>query len=145
MRDMQEDNSKRLLIIQKKLDELMEQLNQPPPPGNLSDTTQVEEVSFLCHDEFLDNKVHEPTPPELDMVVEDYVYLDDKDSESVFEIKEVVTDLENSNENLHDLETPKVGEGFVEANTRGGKSCCRFVFLPDTTRHDMFFLNTNTT
>ena len=117
MRDMQEDNSKRLLNIQKKLEELMEQLNQPPPPGNLSDTTQVEEVSFLCHDEFLDKKVHEPTPTEVDMVVEDYVSFDDKDTEGIIESKEVVIESEKSQIALYEPVTPKVGEGFVEDNT----------------------------
>ncbi|KAL4567248.1 hypothetical protein LXL04_022825 [Taraxacum kok-saghyz] len=102
--------------IQKSLEYISEQLNQPPP-GNPTDTTQLEEVSFLCHDEPFDNKEHEPTPPLVEVVMKDYVSLDDTDSESDFENKEVLTDLENSNKTFHDLETPNVWEGSVEANT----------------------------
>ena len=69
MRDMQEDNSRRLLNMQEKLDELIQHFNLSPPPEDLIDTMEVSEVSSLSSDELCDNKVHEPTLPEVEMVV----------------------------------------------------------------------------
>ncbi|CAI9293385.1 unnamed protein product [Lactuca saligna] len=90
----------------------MEHLKQQPL-GKPSDTTQVNEVSFLCND----NIVHNTTPLELKVVVEDDVPLNDNDTKRMFQIKEVVIELEKSKEELNELEDSKVGEGFVEANT----------------------------
>ena len=93
-----------LANIQRSVEYMSEQLNQPPP-DNISDTTQLEEVSFRCHDEPFNDKEHEPTPPLVEVGMKDYVSLDDTDSESDFENNEVVTDLEKFNEPFHDLET----------------------------------------
>ena len=116
IKEQQEKTDQALLNMQKRLDSISKHLNQPPPE-NHSDTTEVSEVSFPCPNGFIDNQVHEPTPSEVEMVVEDCVSLDVQDSEVVCEIEEVVNDFENCNESLHDLEISKVGEGFVEVNT----------------------------
>ncbi|CAI9265513.1 unnamed protein product [Lactuca saligna] len=108
----EEDSSKSISTIEKQLECISKQLNQQPS-DNLSDTTQVSEVTFLSSD----NIVHKPTSPKIKVVVKDYVLLDDKDTKMIFEIKEVVVELEKSNVEFHDLETSKVGEGSVEANT----------------------------
>ncbi|CAI9294929.1 unnamed protein product [Lactuca saligna] len=108
----EEDNSKLILEIEDQLERIMEQLKQQPP-GKPSHTTQVNEVSFLCINSIMDN----PTPPELEVVVEDDVPLIDNDTQSMFEIKEVVIELEKYNKALHELEASKVGERFVAANT----------------------------
>ncbi|KAL4561063.1 hypothetical protein LXL04_033225 [Taraxacum kok-saghyz] len=93
----------------KKLDELLEQLTQPPS-DNFSDTTQLEEVSFLYHDKPFDDKEHEPTPPLVEVVMKDYVSWDNTNSESDFENNEVVTDLENFNETFHNLSSDELSD-----------------------------------
>ena len=108
----EEDNSKSISAIEDQLERITEQLKQQPP-GKPSDTTQVNEVSFLCND----NIVHNPTPPKLEVVMEDDVPLNDNYSQRMFEIKEAVIEFEKSNEEFHELEESKVGEGFVKANT----------------------------
>ncbi|CAI9284552.1 unnamed protein product [Lactuca saligna] len=108
----EEDNSKSISAIEKQLEHIAEKLNEQPS-DNISDTTQVNEVSFLCNE----NVVHNPTPPKLEVVVEDDVPLNDNDTQRMFEIKEAVIEFEKSNEEFHELEESKVGEGFVEANT----------------------------
>ena len=119
-----DDNANQMLDMMKisfelqecnnKLEELLEQLNQQPS-DNISDTTQLEEVSFLCHDEPFDNKEHEPTPPEpeLEVVVEDDVPLNDNRPKN----EEVEVSLENNQSDLYEPIIPKVGEGLVEVNT----------------------------
>ena len=49
--------------------------------------------------------------------MEDYLSLDDNDTKRIVEIKEFVNKVEQTNEEFHDSEAPKVGEGYVEANT----------------------------
>ena len=115
IKEQEEKTDQALLNMQKRLDSISKHLNQQPL-YNPSDTTQVNEVSSLSSDDFYDNEVHEPTPLEVEMVVEDCVSLDDKDTESVFESEEVIIDLKESNEKLHDLVITKVGEEFVEVN-----------------------------
>jgi hypothetical protein len=121
-----DDNANQMLDMMKisfelqecnnKLEELLEQLNQQPS-DNISDTTQLEEVSFLCHDEPFDNKEHEPTPPLVEVVMKDYVSLDNMDSESDFENNEVVTDLENFNETFHDLSSDELSDTKIHEPT----------------------------
>ena len=53
--------------------------------------------------------MHKPTPSKLKVVVEDYVSLDNKDIEMMYESKETVIGLENYNEEFHLLEASKVG------------------------------------
>ncbi|CAI9291975.1 unnamed protein product [Lactuca saligna] len=106
----EEDNSKSISAIEKQLEHIAEQLNQQPS-DSISDSTQGNEVSFLCSDKI----VHKSTPPELELVMEDYVSLDDQETESMLESKQAVTELENYNEEFHLLEASKVGEGSVEA------------------------------
>ncbi|CAI9287946.1 unnamed protein product [Lactuca saligna] len=105
----EEDNSKSISAIEDQLERITEKLKQQPP-GKTLDITQVNEVCFLCND----NVVHNPTPPKLELVVEDYVSLDDQENESMIERKEAIIELENYNEEFHLLEASKVGEGFVE-------------------------------
>ncbi|CAI9279310.1 unnamed protein product [Lactuca saligna] len=112
----EEDNSKSISVIEKQLEHIAKNLNQQPS-DNLSNTTLVNEVTFPCSDKLFDNKVHKLTQPELELVVEDYVSLNDQKTESISEIKEVEIELDKYNEDFHELEESKVGEGFVEANT----------------------------
>ena len=100
-----------------KLDKLLELLNQQPS-DNTTDTTQLEEVSFLYHDEPFDNKEHEPTPPLVEVVMKDYVSWDNTDSESDYENNEVVTDLENFNETFHDLSSDELSDTKMHEPTQ---------------------------
>ena len=74
--------------IQKSVEYITEQLNQQPT-DNISDTTHENEVSFLSSNELYDTKMHKPIPPELEVVVEDYVSLNDKKTEKRLENEEV--------------------------------------------------------
>ncbi|CAI9273721.1 unnamed protein product [Lactuca saligna] len=109
------ENSKSISVTEKQLEHIVEQLNQQPS-DNVSNTTLVNEVTFPCSDKLFDNKVHKLTPPELELVVEDYVSLNNQETGSITEIKEVEIELDKYNEDFHELEDSKVGEGFVEAN-----------------------------
>ncbi|CAI9303172.1 unnamed protein product [Lactuca saligna] len=93
----EEDNSKSISVIEKQLEHIAKKLNQKPL-DNLSNTTLVNEVTFRCSDKLFDNKVHKLTPPELELVVEDYVYLNDLETESISEINEVEIKLDKYNE-----------------------------------------------
>ncbi|KAL4572407.1 hypothetical protein LXL04_019182 [Taraxacum kok-saghyz] len=73
-----------------------------------------EEIVVDEHEE--ENKVYEPTPPEVEVVVEDYISLDNKDAEMEVEIKEAEIELEKPTY-VTESEAPKVGEGSVELNT----------------------------
>ena len=103
-----------LANMQRSLEYISEQLNQPPS-DNISDTTHENDVSFLFSDNLSDTKMHEPTPPEpeLEVVVEDDVPLNDTRPEN----EEVEIGLERNQINLNEPITPKVGEGFVEVYT----------------------------
>ncbi|KAL4586180.1 hypothetical protein LXL04_010812 [Taraxacum kok-saghyz] len=81
-------------------------------PENRSDTTHENDVSFPFSNNLLDTKLHEPTPPEpeLEVVVEDYVPLND----TIPENEEFKINVEN---NLYEQIIPNVLEGSVEADT----------------------------
>jgi hypothetical protein len=66
-----------------------------------------EEILVDEHEE--ENKVYEPTPPEVEVVVEDYITLDNKDDEKEAEIEKPTYVTES--------EASKVEEGSVELNT----------------------------
>ncbi|KAL4554174.1 hypothetical protein LXL04_039711 [Taraxacum kok-saghyz] len=105
---------KSLANIQGSIEYMSEQLNQPPPE-NRSETTDENDVSFPFSDNLSDTKLHEPTPPEpeLEVVVEDYVPLNDNRPEN----EEAEVSLENNQSNMYEPIIPKVGEGLVEVNT----------------------------
>ncbi|KAL4567285.1 hypothetical protein LXL04_022865 [Taraxacum kok-saghyz] len=81
-------------------------------PENRSDTTHENDVSFPFSNNLLDTKLHEPTPPELELevVVEDYVPLND----TIPENEEFKINVEN---NLYEQIIPNVLEGSIEADT----------------------------
>ncbi|CAI9262893.1 unnamed protein product [Lactuca saligna] len=103
----EEYNLKSISVIEKQLEHIAEKLNQQFS-DNLSDTTLVNEVTFPCSHKLFDNKVHKLTPPELELVVEDYVSLNDQETESISKIKEVEIELDKYNEDFHELEVSKV-------------------------------------
>ncbi|CAI9300693.1 unnamed protein product [Lactuca saligna] len=112
----EEENSKSISTLERQIEQIRKKLNQQLS-GNFSDTTQDNKVTILCSDKYFDNRVHNPTPTELEVVVEDYVPLYDNNTERLIEIKEVVIEKEKYNEEFHVSQVTKVGEGFVEANT----------------------------
>ena len=120
MLDMMEKScrmqEKSLSNIQKSIEYISEQLNQQPS-DNISDTILENEVSFLSSDELSDIIVHKPTLPELEVVVEDYVSLNDKKTEKSVENKEVEIGSEKNEINWIEPIIPKVGEGLVDLNT----------------------------
>lgn len=46
--------------------------------------------------------MNNPTPPEIEVVVEYYVSLDENDTERIIEIEEVIIKLKKSNEECHE-------------------------------------------
>ncbi|CAI9303338.1 unnamed protein product [Lactuca saligna] len=107
----EEDNSKSIPVIEKQLEHIAEQLNQQFS-NSLSDTTLVNKETFPCSYKLFNNKVYKLTPPELELVVEDYVSLNNQETESISEIKEVEIELDKYNEDFHELKSPKLGRGL---------------------------------
>ena len=112
----EDENSKSISTLERQIEQISEKLNQHPP-GNLSYTTQDNEVTILCSDKYFDNKVHNFIPLKLEAVVHNYVPLYDNNTERIIEIKEVVIEKEKYNEEFHVSKVTKVGEASVEANT----------------------------
>ncbi|KAI3679326.1 hypothetical protein L2E82_51458 [Cichorium intybus] len=112
-----ENNSKAISILENQLEQMVEQLQQQPSDDH-SDTMQADEVTNLCSDESFDINVHKPTPPDYEVVVEDYVSINEEDIElETINQEKSEFELETSQIIFQELETPKVGEGSVESNT----------------------------
>ncbi|KAI3502748.1 hypothetical protein L1887_31025 [Cichorium endivia] len=113
----EENNSKAISILENQLEKIVEQLQQQRSDDH-SDTTQADEVTILCSDESFDINVHKPTPPNYEVVVEDYVSIDEENIElEITNQEKSEFELETSQTIFHEPETPKVGEGSVESNT----------------------------
>ncbi|CAI9282720.1 unnamed protein product [Lactuca saligna] len=94
-----------------------------------------------------DNKGHKLTPHELQLVVEAYVYLNDQETASISEIKEVKIELDKYNEDFNELEESKFGEGWEDAiDMIFGKHKLRLLLFGPTNdpliNGELFLINT---